>query len=256
MLRIEGTAALVSGGASGLGAATVRALAERGAVVTIFDRDGPRGEALAGELGGAASWVAGDVGDPDAVARAVELAAASGELRINVNCAGVGWAQRTVGRQGEPHDLEAFKTLVAINLIGTFNVMRLAASAIASTEPLEDGARGVVVNTASVAAFDGQIGQVAYSASKGGIVGMTLPAARDLSPVGIRVNTIAPGIMDTPLLGLLPEENRQALGQGVLFPKRLGTPREFASLVVSVIENGYLNGETIRLDGGLRMPPK
>ena len=156
-------------------------------------------------------------------ASAVEQAAAgTATLRINVNCAGIGWAQRTIGRQGEPHDFEAFKTVVTINLIGTFNVMRLAASAISKTEPLDDGERGVVVNTASVAAFEGQIGQISYSASKGGIVGMTLPAARDLSAVGIRVNTIAPGIMDTPLLGLLPEENRQALGQGVLFPKRLG----------------------------------
>jgi NAD(P)-dependent dehydrogenase (short-subunit alcohol dehydrogenase family) len=164
--------------------------------------------------------------------------------------------QRTIGRQGEPHDFEAFKTIVSINLIGTFNVLRLAAAAISRTEPLADGERGVVVNTASVAAFDGQIGQIAYSASKGGIVGMTLPAARDLSAAGIRVNTIAPGIMDTPLLGLLPEENRRALGQGVLFPKRLGTPAEFAQLVIGIIENGYLNGETIRFDGGLRMPPK
>jgi len=255
-MQITGVGALVSGGASGLGEATVRALTAKGAIVTIFDRDESKAGALAGELGGDTSYVSGDVGDPEAVGRAVEQAAASAALRININCAGIGWAQRTIGRQGEPHDFEAFKTVVSINLIGTFNVMRLAASAISKTEPLEDGERGVVINTASVAAFEGQIGQISYSASKGGIVGMTLPAARDLSAVGIRVNTIAPGIMDTPLLGLLPEENRQALGQGVLFPKRLGGAKEFAELAVAIIENGYLNGETIRLDGGLRMPPK
>jgi len=253
---MKGTGALVSGGASGLGEATVRALAGKGALVTIFDRDESRAKSLAAELGGGTSYVTGDVGDPAAVTRAVEQAAASAALRINVNCAGIGWVQRTIDRQGEPHDLEAFKTVVAINLVGTFNVMRLAASAMSKTEPLDDGERGVVVNTASVAAFEGQIGQISYSASKGGIVGMTLPAARDLSAVGIRVNTIAPGIMDTPLLGLLPEENRQALGKGVLFPKRLGRAAEFAELVIAIVENGYLNGETIRFDGGLRMPPK
>jgi len=255
-MQIKGTSALISGGASGLGEATVRALAAEGAICTIFDRDEARANVLTEELGGGASYVAGDVGDPEAVGRAVELAAAAGPFRININCAGIGWAQRTIGKQGEPHDFDAFKTVVNINLIGTFNVMRLAASAMSKTDPLEHGERGVVVNTASVAAFEGQIGQISYSASKGGIVGMTVPAARDLSPVGIRVNTIAPGIMDTPLLGLLPEENRQALGSGVLFPKRLGTPQEFAALVVAIIGNGYLNGETIRLDGGLRMPPK
>jgi NAD(P)-dependent dehydrogenase (short-subunit alcohol dehydrogenase family) len=184
------------------------------------------------------------------------LAVAAGEFRIAVSCAGIGWAQRTIGRNGEPHDFDAFKTVVNVNLIGTFNVMRIAASAMSKTDPLEDGERGVIVNTASVAAFEGQIGQISYSASKGGVVGMTVPAARDLAPVGIRVNTIAPGLMDTPLLGLLPEENRKALGAGVLFPKRLGTPAEFGQLVIAIAENGYLNGETIRLDGGLRMPPK
>jgi NAD(P)-dependent dehydrogenase (short-subunit alcohol dehydrogenase family) len=246
-MQISGSGALVSGGASGLGEATVRALKAKGAVVTIFDRDEPRASALAGELGGGTSY---------AVAKAVEQAAAGAPLRIDVNCAGIAWVQRTIGRQGEPHDLEVFKTVVSVNLIGTFNVMRFAAGAIAKTEPLKDGERGVVVNTASVAAFEGQIGQIAYAASKGGIAAMTVPAARDLSVVGIRVNTIAPGIMDTPLLGLLPEENTRALGQGVLFPKRLGTPGEFAALAVAIIENGYLNGETFRLDGGLRMPPK
>jgi len=255
-MEISGSGALVSGGASGLGEATVRALAAKGAVVTIFDRDEPRARALAAEIGGATSYVAGDVGDPEAAGRAVEQAAENAALRINVNCAGIAWVQRTLGREGEPHDFEAFKTVVSVNLIGTFNVMRLAAVAISRTEPLADGERGVVVNTASVAAFDGQIGQIAYSASKGGIAGMTLPAARDLSVVGIRVNTIAPGIMDTPLLGLLPEPARESLGQGVLFPKRLGRPHEFAELVLAIIENSYLNGETIRFDGGLRMAPK
>ncbi|MGO9583630.1 MAG: SDR family NAD(P)-dependent oxidoreductase [Acidimicrobiales bacterium] len=255
-MEISGSGAIVSGGASGLGEATVRALASRGAIVTILDRDEPRARALAEELGAGTSYAAGDVGDPEAVARAVEQAAARAVLRIDVNCAGIAWVQRTIGRQGEPHDFEAFKTVVSVNLIGTFNVMRLAAAAISRTEPLADGERGVIVNTASVAAFEGQIGQIAYSASKGGIAGMTMPAARDLSVVGIRVNTIAPGIMNTPLLGLLPQENLQALGQGVLFPKRLGGADEFAELAVAIIENGYLNGETIRLDGGLRMPPK
>ncbi|MGD0944243.1 MAG: SDR family NAD(P)-dependent oxidoreductase [Acidimicrobiales bacterium] len=255
-MKISGSGAIVSGGASGLGEATVRALASRGAIVTIFDRDEPKARALAEELGAGTSYAAGDVGDPEAVTRAVEQAAASAVLRIDVNCAGIAWVQRTIGRQGEPHDFEAFKTVVSVNLIGTFNVMRLAAAAISRTEPLAHGERGVIVNTASVAAFEGQIGQIAYSASKGGIAGMTMPAARDLSVVGIRVNTIAPGIMNTPLLGLLPQENLQALGQGVLFPKRLGGPDEFAELVIAIIENGYLNGETIRLDGGLRMPPK
>lgn len=254
-MDLTNTSALVTGGASGLGEATVRALTDKGVACTIFDRDEARAKALADELTGA-SYAAGDVGDPAAVEQAVAIAAEAGTLRTVVNCAGIGWAQRTIGRQGEPHDLDAFKTVVNVNLIGTFNVMRIAAGAISKTEPLEDGERGVIVNTASVAAFEGQIGQISYSASKGGIVGMTVPAARDLSPVGIRVNTIAPGLMDTPLLGLLPEEQRQALGSGVLFPKRLGYPAEFARLVVSIAENGYLNGETIRLDGGLRMPPK
>ncbi len=255
-MEINGTSALVTGGASGLGEATARALSAAGAKVTLFDRDGDRARATAADIGGATSYVAGDVGDSDAVSRAVELAGEAGQFRIAVSCAGIGWAQRTIGRNGEAHDFDAFKTVVNVNLIGTFNVMRIAAGAIAGSEPRGDGERGVIVNTASVAAFEGQIGQISYSASKGGVVAMTVPAARDLSPVGIRVNTIAPGLMDTPLLGLLPEENRKALGAGVLFPKRLGIPAEFAQLVVAIVENGYLNGETIRLDGGLRLPPK
>jgi len=255
-MEINGTSALVTGGASGLGEATVRLLVEKGASCTIFDRDAGRAEALAKELGDAATYVAGDVSDAEDAGRAVAAAAEAGPLRITVNCAGIGWASRVIDRHNTPHDLDLFKTVVNVNLIGTFNVMRLAAAAMAATEVLEHGERGVIVNTASVAAFEGQIGQIAYSASKGGIVGMTVPAARDLSAVGVRVNTIAPGLMDTPLLGLLPEENRHALGASVLFPKRLGEPAEYAALVVALAENSYLNGETIRLDGGLRMQPK
>jgi NAD(P)-dependent dehydrogenase (short-subunit alcohol dehydrogenase family) len=255
-MELNGTSALVTGGASGLGEATVRALTKRGVRCTIFDRDAERGEKLAAELGEGASFAAGDVSSAEDAARAVEVAAAAGALRVTVNCAGIGWVSRVIDRNNQPHDLDLFKTVINVNLIGSFNVMRLAASAMAATEPLEHGERGVIVNTASVAAFEGQIGQIAYSASKGGIVGMTLPAARDLSAVGIRVNTIAPGLMDTPLLGLLPEENRKALGAGVLFPKRLGLPDEYGELVVSLAENSYMNGETIRLDGGLRMQPK
>lgn len=255
-MRINNTSALVTGGASGLGEATARALQAAGAFVVLFDRDEARAKATAADMGGGTGYVAGDVGDPEAVQQAIDLAAAGSDFRIAVSCAGIGWAQRVIGRNGEPHDFDAFKTVVNVNLIGTFNVMRLAASAMSKTEPLDDGERGVIINTASVAAYEGQIGQISYSASKGGVVGMTVPAARDLSPVGIRVNTIAPGLMDTPLLGLLPEENRKALGAGVLFPKRLGLPAEYAKLVVAIAENAYLNGETIRLDGGLRMPPK
>ncbi len=255
-MEINGVSAVVSGGASGLGEATVRMLAGRGATCTILDRNEEGAKALADELGGGANYVAGDVADPDVVGRAVDQAANAGTLRVAVSCAGIGWASRIIGRDGTPHDLDIFRTVLTVNVVGTFNVMRLAASAISKTDPTPDGDRGVMVNTASVAAFEGQIGQIAYSASKGAVVGMTLPAARDLSPVGIRVLTIAPGLMDTPLLGLLPEDQRQALGAGVLFPKRLGTPAEYALLVGHLVENPYLNGEVVRLDGGLRMPPK
>jgi NAD(P)-dependent dehydrogenase (short-subunit alcohol dehydrogenase family) len=255
-MDIQGVSALVTGGASGLGAATARRLASGGAEVTLLDKNADAGEALAKELGGGAKFVSCDVTDADQVSEAVAMAGESAPLRVAVNCAGLGAAMRTINRDGSPHDFDVFKFVVSVNLIGTFNVIRLAASSMSKTEPLASGERGAIVNTASVAAFDGQIGQVAYSASKGGIVGMTLPAARDLAPVGIRVCTIAPGLMDTPLLGLLPEDQRQALGAGVLFPKRLGSPDEFAALVASIVENPYLNGETIRLDGGLRMPPK
>ena len=255
-MRIDGNAALVSGGASGLGEATARLLVANGAACTIVDRDAERGEALAKALGGATSFVAADVTDPAQVGRAVDHAAQSGALRIAVNCAGVGSATRLVDRSGTPHDLDAFRFVVSVNLIGTFNVMRLAAAAMVRTDALDDDERGVIVNTASIAAFEGQIGQIAYSASKGGIVGMTVPAARDLSPSGVRVLTIAPGVMDTPLLGLLPDEGRQALAAGVPFPKRLGTPDDFADLVVHLCQNRYLNAEVIRLDGGLRMQPR
>jgi NAD(P)-dependent dehydrogenase (short-subunit alcohol dehydrogenase family) len=250
-MQIGNSVALVTGGASGLGAATARTLAARGAKIVVVDRD-DKGAALAAELGGV--FAKADVTDPAQVEAAI--AAAPGTLRIAVSCAGVGWASRTLDKTGKPHDLDLFKTVIGINLIGTFNVLRLAAAAIAKAEPLAHGERGVIVNTASVAAFDGQIGQIAYAASKAGVAGMTLPAARDLAPAGIRVVTIAPGIFDTPMLGALPEDKRAALAADVVFPKRLGDPAEYGALVASIVENGYLNGETIRLDGSLRMPPK
>ena len=255
-MLIQGTSALVVGGASGLGEATVRRLHDGGADVVIADLNKEKGEALAAELGDRASFVEANVLEAEQVQAAVD-AAAGGErpLRISVCCAGIGWAQRTVSKQG-PHDLEIFSNVIKVNLIGTFNVLRLAANAMAAGEPDESGERGICINTASIAAFDGQIGQVAYSASKGGIVGLTLPAARDLAGLGIRVVTIAPGLFDTPLLAALPEESRQALGAGIPFPSRLGDPAEYADLAAAIVENTMLNGETIRLDGALRMPPK
>jgi NAD(P)-dependent dehydrogenase (short-subunit alcohol dehydrogenase family) len=255
-MDVSSVAAVVSGGASGLGEATVRRLHALGARCTILDRDAGRAEALAKELGGATRVAAVDVTDPDQVAAAVEQAAAQGPLRVAVACAGIGWVGRLVNRDGTPHDLGAFRSVIEVNLIGTFNLMRFAAAAMSRTEPLEHGERGVIVTTASIAAFEGQVGQIAYAASKGAIVGMTLPAARDLAAVGVRVVSIAPGTMDTPLLGLLPEEHKQALASGIPFPKRLGSPDDFAKLVCHICDNGYLNGETIRLDGALRMPPK
>jgi NAD(P)-dependent dehydrogenase (short-subunit alcohol dehydrogenase family) len=256
-VRSFDVAALVTGGASGLGEATARALAARGAAVTVLDLQEERGRALAAELGGHTTFVRTDVTDEASVQAAIaEATGKDRPLRIAVNCAGIGWAQRTVGRNGEPHDLGAFTRTVMINLVGTFNVLRLAAAAMAVTEPGEDGERGVVVNTASIAAYDGQIGQVAYAASKGGIVGLTLPAARDLAGVGVRVCTIAPGLIDTPLLAGLPEEARTALAAGIPFPKRLGRPADFADLAVAVVEHGYLNGEVIGMDGALRMAPR
>ncbi len=251
----RGAGALVAGGASGLGAATARALARAGAKVTIADLNAERGEELVGELGPAASFVEADVTDEAAVSSAVERAAAAGGLRVSVCCAGIGWAERVAHKRG-PHNLEFFSNVVKVNLIGTFNVLRLAAAAMAENEPDGGGERGVCVNTASIAAYDGQIGQAAYAASKGGIVGLTLPAARDMASRGVRVVTIAPGLFDTPLLAALPEEAREALGAGIPFPSRLGRPEEYAELVGQIVANPMLNGETIRLDGALRMPPK
>jgi 3-hydroxyacyl-CoA dehydrogenase/3-hydroxy-2-methylbutyryl-CoA dehydrogenase len=255
-MKVEGSSALVVGGASGLGAATAQRLHGDGASVVIADLNAEKGEALANELGERASFVEANVTDAEQVQAAVDAAAAAeGGLRISVCCAGIGWAQRTVSRQG-PHDLEIFSNVVQVNLIGTFNALRLAAAAMVGNEPDSEGERGVCVNTASIAAFDGQIGQVAYAASKGGIVGLTLPAARDLASRGVRVMTIAPGLFDTPLLAALPAEQREALGAGIPFPSRLGRPEEYASLVAEIVANPMLNGETIRLDGALRMPPK
>ena len=255
-MRIEGKGALVVGGASGLGEATARALHEHGAHVTVADVNAEKGEALAAQLGDRASFVAADVTKPEEVEAAVAKAAqAEGGLRISMHCAGVGWAEKVAGKRGA-HQLQPFETVIAINLIGTFNALRLASAAMVANEPDEGGERGVCVNTASIAAFDGQIGQIAYSASKGGVVGMTLPAARDLSSVGVRVCTIAPGLFDTPLLAALPQEARDALGASVPFPPRLGAPAEFAQLACHIAENAMLNGEVIRLDGALRMAPR
>jgi NAD(P)-dependent dehydrogenase (short-subunit alcohol dehydrogenase family) len=256
-MRIDGNGALVAGGASGLGAAAARRLHARGAHVVIADMNDDRGRALAGELGERATFVHTDVTDEGAVQGAVHAATAQPvPLRIAACCAGIGGsAARVAGKRG-PHALEPFETLIRVNLIGTFNVMRLAAAAMIETEPTESGERGVCVNTASIAAFDGQIGQIAYSASKGAIVGMTLPAARDLASVGVRVCAIAPGTFDTPLLAGLSADTREALGQAVPFPSRLGRPEEFGALVAHIVENEMLNGEVIRLDGALRMPPR
>jgi NAD(P)-dependent dehydrogenase (short-subunit alcohol dehydrogenase family) len=255
-VRSEGASALVVGGASGLGEATARALVGEGASVTIADLNAEKGGALAAELGEPTSFVAADVTDEASISAAVEDAAnRAGGLRISVCCAGIGWAERVAHRRG-PHNLEFFSNVVKVNLIGTFNVLRLAAAAMSENEADAEGERGVCVNTASIAAYDGQIGQVAYAASKGGIVGMTLPAARDMAGRGVRVVTIAPGLFDTPLLAALPEEARAALGAGIPFPSRLGRPEEYARLVGQIVANPMLNGETIRLDGALRMPPK
>lgn len=248
--------ALVTGGASGLGRATVQRLVDGGAKAVIVDRDAERGQAFAKELGSVARFVEADVTDEAQVRAAVETAALMGALRVAVSCAGVGWAARTVNKEGEPHPLDLFQKIVGVNLVGTFNVLRLAAAAMMKNDPADDGQRGVIVNTASVAAFDGQIGQIAYSASKGGVAAMTLPAARDLSKAGIRVTTIAPGTFDTPMLAGLPEQARESLAAAIPNPQRLGKPEEFGALVAHIVENRYLNGEVIRLDGALRMAPK
>jgi NAD(P)-dependent dehydrogenase (short-subunit alcohol dehydrogenase family) len=239
-----------------LGEATVRRLCKAGAKVVIADRDDKRGPALASELGANVRFAKTDVTAEAEVQAAITLAQSLAPLRAAVSCAGIAWAQRTVNKDGIPHDLGFFSTVLQVNLIGTFNVLRLAAAAMAKNEPLQDGVRGVVINTASIAAFDGQIGQLAYAASKAAVVGMTLPAARDLSKSGIRVLTIAPGTFDTPMLALLPEEQRQALAAGIPFPSRLGRPDDFANLALQMIDNDYLNGEVVRLDGALRMAPK
>jgi NAD(P)-dependent dehydrogenase (short-subunit alcohol dehydrogenase family) len=249
-MQLDGSGALVAGGASGLGEATARELAARGARVTVADLNEERGGALADELGGA--FVRADVTDEAQVQAAVD---AVDGLRVAVSCAGIGWAERTVGRDGAAA-LSPFETVIRVNLIGTFNVLRLSAAAMSRGEPNAEGERGVVVMTASIAAFDGQIGQTAYAASKGGVVGLTLPAARDLARQGIRVCTIAPGLFDTPLLAGLPEEARQALGAQIPFPPRLGHPEEYALLACQIAENTMLNGETIRLDGAIRMAPR
>ena len=253
-MTLQHTTALVTGGASGMGEATARRLAAEGAIVVILDRDAAKGEQVAGELDG--RFVQADVTDEGDVSAAVAAATALAPLRTCIHCAGIGWAERTINKAGAPHNLDTFRKVLDINLVGTFNVLRLAASGMSANEPNEHGERGVIVNTASIAAFDGQIGQAAYAASKGGVVALTLTAARDLSAAGIRVCTIAPGLIDTPLLGTLPTEARDALAQSVLFPKRLGVPDDFASLAMEIVRNGYLNGEVIRMDAGIRMPPK
>jgi NAD(P)-dependent dehydrogenase (short-subunit alcohol dehydrogenase family) len=249
-VRIEGSAALVTGGASGLGAATAQALRERGAEVVIADLPASRERVDEGSF----SFAPTDVRDPDQVAAAVAMAAERAPLRILINCAGIGTPARVV-RKGEPMALDLFTDIISVNLIGTFNVVRLAAAQIARNDPVDEG-RGVIVNTASIAAYEGQIGQAAYSASKGGIVGMTLPIARDLASLGIRVVTIAPGLFDTPLMGSLPPEARESLGASVPHPARLGQPQEYAALAIHVVDNQMLNGEVIRLDGALRMAPR
>jgi NAD(P)-dependent dehydrogenase (short-subunit alcohol dehydrogenase family) len=258
-MDISGAAAIVTGGASGLGEATARLLAAKGARVVVADLQDDKAKAVAGEIDGIA--VHTDVTSEEDVIAAVEAAKDMGPLRVLVNCAGIGWPQRTIGKDGaysSAHGLDIFTKVIQINLIGTFNCIRLAATAMSQTEPLADNERGAIVNTASVAAFDGQIGQAAYSASKGGVVGMTLPIARDLAAVGVRVNTIAPGLIDTPIYGQGEgaEAFKEKLKRDVLFPSRLGTSEEFATLAVELVTNSYMNAETIRVDGGVRMQPK
>ena len=258
-MDFNGNSALVTGAASGIGAAVARHLAAAGAKVVVADMQADKGQALAEEIGGV--FVQVDVTDTEQIKAAVREAVELGPLRILVNSAGIGWAQRTIGRDGEfesAHDIDAFRRVIAINLVGTFDAVRLAASEMSKLEPTADGERGAIVNLASVAAFDGQIGQAAYSASKGGVVGMTLPIARDLAAIGVRVNTVAPGLIDTPIYGEgeASEAFKAQLEKGVLFPKRLGDPDELASMVLEAVTNSYLNAETIRVVGGIRMPPK
>jgi NAD(P)-dependent dehydrogenase (short-subunit alcohol dehydrogenase family) len=256
-MKIHGQAAIVTGGASGLGAATARELASRGAKVAILDRNGAGAQALATEIGAGAIGIECDITSADSVTQALAAAAAAhGAARLLMNIAGIGTARRIVGKDGVAAPLEDFRRVVEVNLVGTYNVTRLAAAAMIRLEPLADGERGVVVCTASVAAFDGQVGQEAYAASKGGVVSMTLPLARDLSQFGVRVCTIAPGLFLTPLMAELPQPVQESLAASIPFPKRLGKPEEFAHLAASIIENVALNGEVIRLDGALRMAPR
>jgi NAD(P)-dependent dehydrogenase (short-subunit alcohol dehydrogenase family) len=253
-MELQGQAALVSGGASGLGAATAEALAKAGAKVAILDRNEAQASEVAERIGGLA--LACDVAEAASAEAAFAAARAQhGPARLLVNCAGVGTAGRVVGREG-PLPLDAFERVIRINLIGTFNLLRLAAAEMSALDPLADGERGVIVNTASVAAYEGQIGQAAYAASKAGVVGLTLPAARELARAGVRVVTIAPGLIETPMFNGLPDEVRDALAASVPFPQRLGLPGEYAALVLHIAANRYLNGETIRLDGALRMAPR
>ncbi|MBW2236750.1 MAG: SDR family NAD(P)-dependent oxidoreductase [Deltaproteobacteria bacterium] len=256
-MELEGASVLVTGGASGIGEASARRLALLGAKPVICDLNEEKGKAVAADLNG--EFVKTDVADSDQVQAAVDAALGLGPLRALVNAAGLGNANRTVNREGKPFPLDQFEFVIRVNLIGTFNCLRLAAAAMSQLEPVDaDGQRGAIVNIASVAAFDGQIGQAAYSASKGGVVGLTLPVARDLSAIGIRVNTIAPGLIDTPIYGQgeASEQFKANLGRNVLFPKRLGDASELASMVAECITNDYMNGETLRVDGGIRMPPK
>lgn len=259
-MDISGASAIVTGGASGIGAGSVRALAKRGATVVIADLNADAGEKLAAEVGG--TFVRVDVTDTDQIINAVDTAAGIAPLRALVNSAGISVPQRTVGRDGEyasAHNFDTYKKVVAVNLLGTFDFIRIAATAMSRNEPLDaNGERGAIVNMASVAAFDGQIGQAAYSSSKGGIVGLTLPVARDLAAIGVRVNTIAPGLIDTPIYGEgeTAEAWKAKLGESVLFPHRLGDPSELASMVAELITNSYMNAEVVRVDGGIRLPPK
>jgi NAD(P)-dependent dehydrogenase (short-subunit alcohol dehydrogenase family) len=258
-MDINGASAIVTGGASGIGAAAARLLAAKGAKVVVADLQEDKGTALANEIGGAFCKV--DVTNTDDIIAAAEMALSMGPVRVLVNSAGIGWAQRTVGKDGQYEsaaNIDAFKRVININLIGTFDCIRIVGTAISRSEPQANGERGAIVNIASVAAFDGQIGQASYSASKGGVVGMTLPVARDLAAVGIRINTVAPGLIDTPIYGQGDDSEafKSNLQKGVLFPQRLGLPEELASMVMECVTNSYMNAETIRVDGGIRMPPK
>jgi len=260
-MELNGTSAIVTGAASGLGEATARELARAGAYVVVADLNEDRGKEVAADIGG--HFARTDVTDEESVRTAVAAAADGRPLRVAVSCAGIGWAERTVNREGAPHGLASFQKVIAVNLTGTFNLMRLAAAAIAQTAPADaDGQRGVIINTSSVAGIEGQTGQLAYSASKGGIIGMTVPAARDLSVIGVRVNTICPGVIHTPIYKSIAGTGRDAeeflarLASPVVFPKRLGRPDEFGHLVRALIENDYMNAEVVRFDGGIRFQPK